>query len=406
MANFFYTALNASGGEQQGNIEADNAQTAAAQLRGQNLFILEVKPAGRNHSAVPGTGGADGWNRWLPVFAGDKINFFRQFALLLRSGHTIVQALDLYAQFATKRGLSLACLRMSQQVKNGARLADAFEQESLFSSEVKHLITAGEESGELERVLVRLAHNMERRRDLKNQLITVSVYPSIVFLASIAVLYMVIAVVVPKFARFFAARQTEMPPLTQLLIDISNWVQDYGGYVSGGFLVFIFVSLAAYTQPAGKRVIDRFMIMIPLIGTAIRDSSIAQASITLSMLLRSGLSILDSLRIGAKVVSNDYLSQIIYRASEQILKGQSFAQSMIHPSIPGLVTSMIDVGERSGELSEVLDELGEFYSNQLAQRIKFLTTFIEPAMILFVGGIVAFVYFAIFQAIFQASTGG
>ena len=225
-------------------------------------------------------------------------------------------------------------------------------------------------------------------------------------LTSIGVAAFLVFKVVPKFAAFFARRGGQLPWATQFLMDFSSWLIKYGPYlllalsVSAGILFFM------YLNPRGRYLIDRTLLYIPVIGSLLRVGAMAQFSQTLAMLLRSGLTLLESLRITGDVVSNRAFRKIIHQSSEEILKGRDLSSSLRERLIPPLVVQVVAVGEQTGALSEVLSELSDFYDQQLQIKIRRMSALIEPLMILIIGGMVGFVYFAFFQAVLQLATGG
>ncbi|MCV6614765.1 MAG: type II secretion system F family protein, partial [Cellvibrionaceae bacterium] len=185
-----------------------------------------------------------------------------------------------------------------------------------------------------------------------------------------------------------------------------TWVQTYGGSLALFIGLVVFATLVAYTQHAAKLRIDRWLLYTPIIGASITASSMAQTGWTLSMLLRSGLTALDSLRINRDVTKNAHFQACFDEASDRLLSGQSLTDALNQPALPMMVRHLVSIGERSGELEQVMEELGRFYTDEMSARIKAMTAMIEPMLTVFIGGMVGFVYLAFFSAVMAVSTGG
>ena len=414
MPQFDYTALDHSGREVRGVVEAEAPRAAAAQLKDQRLFVLKLQAAGSRGSASPtrtetthSASNATRWARMFPVTTQDRMMFLKQLGLMLRTGLTLLQALDVCRQQATKPHFAAVIERISQRVRNGTPFSAAVGDEKKYFPEfLVKLLESAEASGEMDITLDRAAQHLERRAELQAKLLSSMIYPAVVVLTSIGVAAFLVFKVVPKFAAFFARRGGQLPWATQFLMDFSSWLIKYGPYlllalsVSAGILFFM------YLNPRGRYLIDRTLLYIPVIGSLLRVGAMAQFSQTLAMLLRSGLTLLESLRITGDVVSNRAFRKIIHQSSEEILKGRDLSSSLRERLIPPLVVQVVAVGEQTGALSEVLSELSDFYDQQLQIKIRRMSALIEPLMILIIGGMVGFVYFAFFQAVLQLATGG
>ncbi|MCG8426212.1 MAG: type II secretion system F family protein, partial [Chromatiales bacterium] len=227
-----------------------------------------------------------------------------------------------------------------------------------------------------------------------------------VVLGAIGVCIFLVVVVVPRFAKFLNTRDVEIPASTQALMDIADWFQTWGQAMAGITTTLIFGLLVAYTTQVGKRVIDRGILALPVVGKSITYAAMAQAGWTLAMLLRSGVTALQSLRITSGVIGNLAVADGFDYAADRILEGRSLSSAFEQRQIPMMMRHMAAVGERSGQLDTVMQELGEYYRKELEALIKIMTAMVEPALILIVGGMVGFVYYAFFQAVLKVSTGG
>ena len=412
MAKFSYLALNENGKEVSGEVEALNDKDAAVKLRAQSLYVVKVEDGAKARfpmSFGSGKRKREKFSLRQYFFTTDshKALYFRQMALMLRSGHTAVQSFDMCSKLVERKKISNALRDMSMSIQGGATIAKSMEQHPrVFSPLMTNLVASGEMSGQLDMVHDRLASNLEESVEIKRQLITTMIYPAIILGLCSYVVWLMLAVVVPKFVSFFASHGTELPPLTQMLVTVSNYVVDYGPMTGSIILFLIFATLASYTTEAGKKVIDRILLSTPLIGTTIVNASMARLGVTFAMLLQSGMTVLESLHIMSRVLGNKTLSHNMDIAAESILAGHSMSRGLEQKFIPLMVTHMVSVGEKSGELEAVMMEVGRFYSQLLSASIKRMVAFMEPTLILFVGGVVGFVYLSIFEAIFKASSGG
>jgi len=411
MAIFHYTALNASGSETKGRLDAASEKEAIQNLRGQGLFVVHIDESKSGETADTEGGWAAIWkkiriNQYLRTKDSHRIFLFRQLALMLRSGHTIVQSLDICADLVDRRRLVIALRRMSQEIQNGSSFSDALRKEKIFKPITASLVASGEATGEIDNILERLANNMETSLDRRRQLLIAMFYPGIVLMVSLLVIYFLLTKVIPDFASFFAARGNDLPGMMLFLLDLSDWMVVYGSTLFGTLGMTIFLILAAYTTQWGKVWVDKGLLLIPFVGASITYSSIAQMGVTMSMLLRSGLTVMEALRVVKEVLGNAVFVECVEEASADILAGQHIAVALKRKPMPKLVTHMVAVGEQSGELDTVMENLGDYFGKQLENSAKTVVAFIEPALILFVGGVVFVVYFSIFQAVFQAAAGG
>ncbi|MCH2172865.1 type II secretion system F family protein [Myxococcota bacterium] len=399
MAFFRYVALDENGAEREGTVEASASRDAATVVRAQGLRMMRITEITRAESS----GFASrqySISDFLPISLADRVQFFQQMALMLRSGLSVLQALEVARELTIATRLKRSISRVAEEIKGGAGFSAAMEaQGSVFPLLATQLIRSAESSGELDTVLERIADHLEQKATTRRNLITSLVYPGVVVLVSIGVAFFLLTSVVPKFAAFFERSNKTLPPLTQALVDWSSALavaSPYIGAVSAVGMVVIFYS---YSRPQGRIFIDRFLLKIPIVGPVLMRSSLAQLTWALAMLLRSGVSILDSLRVGTGVVSNKAIESALELATEDLLAGRDFASSINRRPLPSLVIRLSAVGERAGSLEQVMQELGDHYDQELQASIKRMSNLIEPVLMLIIGSMVGFVYFAFFQAV-------
>lgn len=409
MATFSYVGLNAQGQERAGQLLAQDINEARQLLRAQGLRILELLPGERSSrnplDALRETGRF--LRGMLPVRTTDMMLFYRQMQLMLRAGHTILEALEAAGRLSSRPRLSDQLQRCSERISAGSSFSAALEKEkSAFPRLTVKLAEAGEASGELDSVFERLAVLTERRADLKRQLLTALTYPSIVLLVSIGVISFLVGTVVPRFALFLNSRGKAIPWAAQTMLDVADWLSNWGGLLGIGVLGAVAGLIVLRSLARPRRLIDAFMLHIPVVGATLMAAAMAQAAWTFGLLLKSRLTVLEALRSVAQVTSNAHVSGALETACEQVIEGRALTVALDRPPIPPLVRHMASVGERSGEMEAVMEALGNHYQKELDARVKMLSALIEPVLTLFIGGIVGFVYYAFFQAVLAVSTGG
>jgi type II secretory pathway component PulF len=406
MPQFSYIALDARGGEISGNVQADDINAAAMILRQRGLRVMGIKQGGKRSSFL----GQDNFSDWLAsqrsVSQSALIFFFRQMAFMLRAGLPVAHALELaLAQLSSSR-LNLTLRLMLKDIEAGQPLSVAMRKHSaVFPDMAVNLVVAGESTGDLSAIMDRLAIHLDKKAALRAQMINAMIYPVVVIIAAIGVGVFMVVKIIPKFAKFLLGQGKPLPPSTQLLIDMSDTVRSNGPVIVGSLIAMVTFVLILYQTRAGRLVGDSVLLRLPVIGALLTAGSMAQMTWALSILLQSGVTVFDAMKITANLIGNRAYSDKLQEASVRILEGRDISRSLQHPKIPPLVLQMIAVGEGTGSLDSVLQELGIYYEKMLEIAIKRLSAMIEPAMILVIGGMVGFVYYAFFQALFSLVSG-
>ncbi|WP_410498763.1 type II secretion system F family protein [Chitinibacter sp. S2-10] len=400
-----YRALDRNGNEMTDVIDVASETAAQQFLRQSGLHILELREIQPELDNEGNLSTMLHPAAWLGINQNDLILLFRQLSLLLRSGNTLINAINTSIQisgkYRMKRVLEIISLKLQQGQSFSSALADIGKP---FTPMMAELISSGEQIGELSTVLERLALDLERSKELRQQLITSSIYPVMVFLLSVGVVLYLVLTVVPKFQSFLEARGKAIPWAAQTLLDTVHWLLENGLFAFTTIALLAAAILLSYRINVTRYWIDQILLKIPIVGSCIISANMAKTCWTLAILLQSGLSLLSSLRITAYTIDNHVHRQALLEAGEKILQGQSLAQSLKIDIFPKLFAQMALLGEKTGEIAKIMTELGLFFRKELDQRVKLLSLLVEPMMILLVGGIVGFVYFAFFQAVFTLST--
>lgn len=403
MPVFTYSARDSSGAAQKGTLTAASVELLSADLRSRGMLVLKVEP---EVAEQRGTVTLDP-RTWLPMTSFDVEIGFQQLASMITSGLSLLLALRTVAEQARRPKATAIWQDVGERIEQGSNFSDALAQHArVFNSNVIQLIRVGEHSGNLDTALLRSAEQLERLRQMKLTVINALAYPGIVVVMSIGVSMFLVLGVIPKIEKFLSGRGRALPPLTQTLLDITNFVQTWLPQLCVGTVSLILVLVAMWFWPPGRRQIDRVLLRLPVVSGVLRLSGTAVFARGLSSLLESGVTLLDSLMTVEHLVGNRMLREKVVDARQSVLRGESLAAGLAgrHRFLP-MLPRMVAVGESAGSLSTVLAEVARFHENQLLAVIRRLSVLIEPVVILVVGGIVGFVYIAFFTALFSTAGG-
>jgi len=402
MATFSYVARNAAGRSQQGSQEAPSAAALVSTLRDRGWLVLDVRA---DDGPAPGAARSPlNPLNWVPVRSVDIELGLQQMAVLLRSGLTLLAALKTIAEYARSRPMRYVWEDVAEKIQGGSSLADALTEQNCFSHMVVELVRVGEQTGILEQVVTRAGEALERRRLLRNQVLTALFYPTVVFLAAIGVATFMVVSLIPKLQVFLTAIGRKLPPMTQRLLDISSFVQAYGFPIVIGLVALTGGVIALYLFPATRLIMDRLFLRLPVFGFLLRVSATVQFAHGLSVLLSSGITLVNGLSTVERQQRNRWAAGRVANARLSVLRGGSLAEPLAVPGVfMPMLARMVAVGESSGTLDEVLAEVAKFHENRLQSTIRLLSTIIEPVIVVVVGGIVGFVYISFFLALFAAA---
>lgn len=404
MPNFDYVALTSQGREVRGAIEAPDLAAARQTLRGRALMPLKLDLEGSG-SLLSGSVRAILRNptRLLPAFGNDKQFFFRQLALMVKSGHRLRNALETVGELVFKRSLSAAIRRMIGRIDKGQSFASALEAEGrMFPRHVSALVAAGEKSGTLDQILDEVAGSMERLQALQNTVMRAVVMPVITLFVAFFVLGFVVLWLVPILVPFLISNGGEIHWTMQSLISVTDFMTAYGKLLAMLTGLAIFALMLAYTTVRGRLVLDRAMILMPIFGRTIVLFEMSRLGGIGMLLIRSGLRQVEALRVLADVTQNRAYRAQYNAAAEHLLSGQSMSEALNVPIFDRLARHMIRVGEASGGLEEVLDRLGVYFSDEVETRIRMLIGTMVPAITILVGLVVAIIYLSVILTVLGA----
>jgi general secretion pathway protein F len=419
MPVFSYKGFDAKGKSVSGVKDADNVKALRVNLKRDGVLITEAKEAAlRTKAAAHAAGQATviGLTAFInPVAAmrayrdreqADKVQvavITRQMGTLLKAGVTLAESLGALVDQIEKPALKRVIADVKTQVNEGSSLGDAMSRHpKVFEDLYVNMIRAGEVSGNLDAVMFRLAEFLDNQNKLRSKVISALFYPIVMTIIGALIMSILMVSVVPKVTSIFADTGQALPWNTQLLIGISYVTGNYWYLLISAIVGTVVTYRRWKATPAGKARYDKIILKLPVIGPLARQIAITRFAKTLATMLSSGVPLLRALDIVKAILGNTVLMKVVEEAKESIKEGESIAAPLRRSGeFPPIVTHMIAVGERSGQLEQMLENVAQAYDNEIDLKMSRLTTLLEPVMILLMGGSVAFVVFSILMPIMQ-----
>jgi type II secretory pathway component PulF len=341
--------------------------------------------------------------RWLPPRSRDIEFALRQLAVMIRSGLNLLGALKALQSQTELVAFAAILGKVHQAVASGDSLAMALESHRVFPQIVVQLVSVGEQTGNLEQVLEQAAKYMTQRRTAIAEVRVALTYPAIVSVAAIGIAGYLIFAVIPELQKFLSAMGRKLPRMTQSLVDLAQWFQ-INGATACVFIAAAIGGLVVIAQwPPGRLWLDRWILKVPVIGGVLRLSATATLANSLSVMVSSGIKLVEALAVARRLQSNSYLAALLNGAADSVVRGKAFAPSLaIRDGFSPILGSMVEIAERTGHLDTTLAEVARFCDGELKSRIKRLSLLVEPAVIVVAGGIVGYVYIAFFMALMSA----
>lgn len=398
MAYFSATVKDAGGLRRSILREAGSAAAVATELRAEGYLVLEVAPA-----KVPGALPARFHPSWLlPMTSFDVEMGLRQLASMLKSGVSLLMALETVGEQARRPRAGLAWRRVRDRVLAGDAFAAALTaQGRRFTELVVRLARVGEQSGELDLALTRASDQLEAQRNLRGLVVNALVYPALAITMTIGVTAFLVVGVIPKIAAFLQASGAQLPEMTRLLVDISDWVVAHGVALAGGLTGAVALWVGARMTSVGRELEDVLLLKVPVCGGILRLSGTAVLARAMQTLLASGVSLLDALEVTSNLLANRRFRRRVASAHDEVMRGTSLATALASArEFMPMLSRMAAVGEVTGSLADTFGETARYHEMMLALAVKRFSVLIEPVMIVVTGTIVGFVYIAFFLAIF------
>ena len=384
-----------SGEVKKGEVEAADEASVQQRLRAMALTNVKIKKKPiQINLKLPGLGG---------ISQKDLVIFTRQFATMIDAGLPLVQCLDILSGQLDNMAFREVLTKVKLKVESGSTLADALgDHPKVFDTLYVQLVAAGEIGGILDTILNRLAQYIEKNEKLKSKVKGAMVYPSVVLVVAVGVTVVLLLFVTPTFEKMFKDFGGAMPAPTQIVIDLSKWLQSYIGYLIGTIIAVAFGFKAWVQWPKGRVQWDSFAIRTPIFGPLIRKVAVARFTRTLGTMISSGVPILDALEVVAKTAGNAVVEKAIRYTKEKIAEGKTIVQPLSETKVfPPMVVQMIGVGEATGAMDQMLTKIADFYDDEVDAAVAALTSLIEPVMMVFLGAIVGGFLVAMYLPIFS-----
>jgi type IV pilus assembly protein PilC len=395
MPSFVWKGKSRSGQIQEGQLLADTRDAAMLVLRRQQIQITSIREKGREIKLIPR----------FPRGVGSKrvAIFTRQFSVMLDAGLPLVQCLEILGEQEENRTFQAIIQQVRTDVESGASLADSMKKHpKAFDALFTNMVAAGESGGILDIILQRLSVYIEKAVKLNSQVKSALIYPVSIIVIAALVVFIILWKVIPVFAQLFAGLGGEMPLLTRIVISASNFVADYF------FLIIIVIGFACvavnrwHNTPHGRRILDSAMLKIPVVGMLLRKISVARFCRTLGTLTASGVPILDGLEITAKTAGNAIIEDAIMAVRKSVEEGKSISEPLAQTKVfPSMVVQMINVGEQTGALDQMLSKIADFYEDEVDTAVAGLMKLIEPVMITVLGAVIGTIVAAMYLPLYS-----
>ena len=398
----FRARLGTPGGEIiEGVYIADDEARLRRELEEKGLYILALQRRG----GLPGIGLSFGRPARRKIRQQEFLVFNQELATLLKAGMPLVQSLDILRQRVTNQTFKGVLDGIYEKVKAGTSLSDAFgEHGSLFPPVYAASLMAGERSGNLDAVLRRYVAYEKVIGAVKKRTVSAMIYPAILVTMMLGLVGIIVLKVVPAFSDFYTNFGKELPLSTRIIITFSN-------FVTGNFLLVVLavagaiVAVMAWVKQSGKERLHRMLLELPFVGTTARKFSTAQSARTLATLLGGGIPLVNALEIGVRSMSNRFLATELDTVRRQVQEGQSFASALLARGVfPDVAVKMVEVGESTGALQEMLNSLADFYDEEIETEVARFITLVEPVLLVVMGAVIAVVVLALYMPLFQLSS--
>ena len=399
MSAFEYIALDANGRKKKGVIEGDSARHIRQQLRDQGLLATSVDEVAQRETVQS----SSRFNVQRSISAADLSLITRQLATLTKSGLPLDEATATVAKQTEKPRLQRILLGVRSKVLEGHSLADGMAQfPHVFNNLYRSTVSAGEQTGHLDLVLERLADYTESRQQLQNRIRMALIYPVILTIMAITIVSFLLAYVVPEVVKVFEDSGQTLPTITILMIASSDILRDYYWLIIGVVVAIASIFSALYKQPASKEKIHELFLKLPLVGRLTRGANTARFTRTLSILVASGVGLLEALKISGQVVENLPMRHAILDAGARVREGSNLAKSLdVSGYFPPIVVNLIASGEVSGNLDEMLERSSVNQEQELETLITTLMGILEPLLIVIMAVVVLMIVLAILLPIFN-----
>ncbi|MEK7595820.1 MAG: type II secretion system F family protein [Patescibacteria group bacterium] len=399
MALFNYYARGGDGKQVAGIVEAANEQAAISLVKSKGLYIINIQRKDRESllESIRNIRGVSGK---------DKVVFTRQLATMVAAGLPLPKSLEVLSQQMTNLQLKKIISEALHDVEGGAPLSVSFSKYShVFSPTYIALLKAGEASGKMQEILLKLSETMESQQEFKSKVAAAMIYPLIVLVAMGGVMVVMMVFVIPKLSTMYESLKAELPLSTKILIGVSDFIISYWWFVIIMCIGLVIAFRYFSKTESGAILLSRIAFSLPIFGVINKEKDLTEFTQTFSLLIASGIPIVESLSIVSDAVGNVLLKESIVNAAKNVSKGYALSRYMRgDPNFPPVISQMVAVGEETGALDTVLERLSTYFASNAENAIKSLSTALEPIILIMLGGMVLLLILSIITPIYQITS--
>lgn len=404
MGNWRWQGLDRNGKRSQGVIDASSEREVRVLLRGQGIRVTKVNPPSLLEFDI---------GEWMveknlvsAVGTKELCSFTKQLAIMVGAGIPILQCLEILYKAEKNPVLRKAVKNIHREVGEGQTLAQSMEKQRGFTRLYCNLVKAGEAGGILDGILNKLAQHMDKHEKIKSQIKGAMTYPAIVVVVGGGVIWGLMVFVVPQFVGMLTETGQEIPAITKAVIDTSDFLQEHTTTALPVLVVLFIVFKSWVKTPSGKYLFDRTMMRLPLFGGILIKGNLGAFARTLSTVLSSGISLIDSLEICIDTIDNGVIAQDIRMVKKKVIEGKTLTEPLTKIDyFPEMVSQMIRVGEQTGNVDQMLEKVADVFEDEVNELIGNMTKLIEPLIIVVLGGIIAAILVAMYLPMFMSAGG-
>ena len=399
---FEYKAARQDGEVVSGRLEAADRNSLARQLQTDGQTPIQITES----TGIATTKTRRSFRLGTPRLRGKDIDYLTlELATMLRAGLPLDKALDTVGRLADSPPLKELVDNIARDIRRGSGLGDAMEQQQgAFDRFALNMVRAGEATGALDMALERLAEFKNRARELRESIISSLLYPVILIVMAIIAVAIMLAFVVPRFTEMFAEAGRELPLLTQAVVAVGSFVEHWWWAIILAVAAFVFWFRRELQDPIKREALDTKLLSLPLVGTLITKIEAGRFTRTLGTLLNNGVSLLKAMDIAKEIVSNRVIARGLAQAAVKVRQGQGLARPLMEAQVlPALTTQLLKVGEETGRLEHMLEQLAEIYEREVRTDIQRILTLAEPVIILVIAGMITIIILSVVLAVIETN---
>ena len=404
MPVYNYKGLTLTGDNKTGIIDADSPREARIKLRSQNLMVTELQQRGGSAKRDKKKGKLLDFSR-APKGKAEVPMYTRQLATLLKAGIPLAQAMAAMIEQCQVADLEAAFRDIREKLTQGLSFAESLAYHPTYFTELYvNMVKAGEASGSLDMVLDRLADYLQRQAQIRNKIVAALAYPIVMIVVGVVIVIILMTFVVPKVMKVVEQSGQTIPPMTQALRNMATFLGDYWFFLLAGIVLLMVLHRLGMRRAEYRYQVDRLKLRIPVLGELFRKSAVSRFAVSMSTLLKSGVPVLESLRIVKDIVNNAVLARVLDTVHTRIIEGTDIATPIKRSGVfPPVVGYMIAVGEQSGQLEEMLDRVAEAYDEEVSVQTQKVTSLLEPLLIVGMAVVVGFIVISVMLPILKIS---